>query len=454
MECLSYRSVINRFVFASVLLVSAAGVTWAEDEGGLTREQKVRRDRAKVEKEGFWLYNDLPAAYEKAKETGKPILVVLRCLPCEECVKLDDDLVDNDPVIRPLLEQFVCVRVVGTNGLDLDVFQYDTDQSFAVFMLSADKTVYGRFGTRSHRTEWLGDVSLEGMAAALKGALELHDDYPSNREQLAAKSGKPLEFDAPEKFPKLREKYTDRLNYEGDVVKSCIHCHQIGEARREFYWQQNKPIPEKLFYSYPHPKSIGLVLDHDTRSTVKSVSPDSPASLAGLRAGDSIQTMQGQPILSMADVQWVLHNADADGALVDLRVQRGAKELELKLHLSEGWRRADDISWRVSSWTLCRIATGGMRLVPLDEEERSKFGVPDGMALRAKNVGRYGPHGAAMRAGLKKDDIIVGFDGRSDFASEDELFYYVNRNKQIGDTVVIDYVRGGSRRQARIKIQD
>src|SRR5690606_13871328 len=88
-----------------------------------TREQKVREDRATVEADGFWLYNDLPAAFAQARSSGKPILVVLRCIPCEECVKLDDELMDNDPVLRPLMEQFVCARQVSTNGLDLSLFQ-------------------------------------------------------------------------------------------------------------------------------------------------------------------------------------------------------------------------------------------------------------------------------------------------------------------------------------------
>src|SRR6056297_909531 len=163
-----------------------------------SREEKVRADKARVEAEGFWIYNDLEQAYKTARETGKPLLVGLRCLPCEECVKLDDELVDTDPVIRPLLERFVCVRIVGTNGLDLETFQYDTDQSFAMFMLNADKTIYGRFGTRSHRTEWIGDVSLEGMARALEGALALHAKYPANKEALASKRGEPLELETPE----------------------------------------------------------------------------------------------------------------------------------------------------------------------------------------------------------------------------------------------------------------
>ena len=64
-------------------------------------------------------------------------MVVLRCISCEECVKLDDDLVEQDEVISPLLDRFVCAGVVSTNGLDLSVFQFDTDQSFAVFFLNA-----------------------------------------------------------------------------------------------------------------------------------------------------------------------------------------------------------------------------------------------------------------------------------------------------------------------------
>ncbi|MBC7874461.1 MAG: thioredoxin family protein, partial [Ferruginibacter sp.] len=167
------------------------------------REKKVRDDRVKVEADGFWIYNDLPKATAEAKRTGKPLVVALRCIPCDECVKLDDSLVDTDPVLRPLLEKFVRVRVVSTNGLDLSLFQFDTDQSFAVFLLNADGTVYGRFGTRSHRTNWVGDVSLDGLAKALQGALDLHAGHPKNKPALAAKTGPAPLFPVPEKFPAL-----------------------------------------------------------------------------------------------------------------------------------------------------------------------------------------------------------------------------------------------------------
>ncbi|MFN9160543.1 MAG: peptidase, partial [Planctomyces sp.] len=46
-----------------------------------TRDQKVREDREKVTTDGFWIYNDLETGFRTARQTGKPLLVVLRCIP-------------------------------------------------------------------------------------------------------------------------------------------------------------------------------------------------------------------------------------------------------------------------------------------------------------------------------------------------------------------------------------
>ena len=227
-------SPLRTWIPVALLLLFALPLT-AEEGGKLTREQKVRGDREKVLSAGYWIYNDFEKGLAEANKTGKPMIVVLRCIPCEECVKLDEEIMESDPVLRPLLDKYVRVRIVGTNGLDLNLFQYDYDQSFAVFLMNADKTIYGRFGTRSHRTDWTSDVSIEGLAKAMDLGLKLHANYPANQKWFADKKGEEPLYPSPEKFPSLKEKYTDSLNYEGNVVQSCIHCHQIGDAQKSVF---------------------------------------------------------------------------------------------------------------------------------------------------------------------------------------------------------------------------
>ncbi len=82
-----------------------------------TREEKVRQDREQFKTSQFWIYNDFQRGQKEARQTGRPLLVTFRCIPCEECVKLDEDLIQQDERLRPLLEKFVNVRIISANGL-------------------------------------------------------------------------------------------------------------------------------------------------------------------------------------------------------------------------------------------------------------------------------------------------------------------------------------------------
>jgi serine protease Do len=445
---LSFGGILLSWIVAGIMSID----TVAQEP--LTREQKVREDRRKVEAEGFWIYNDLQRAFSEARETGKPILIVLRCIPCEECVKLDDDLVDGDPVIRPLLEQFVCVRVVSTNGLDLSLFQFDTDQSFATFLMNADGVIYGRFGTRSHRHNWDGDVSLTGLAEALRGALALHRADPRDREALAAKRGPEPEFASPEQFPTLRERYTSRLSDSSNIVQSCIHCHQIGDAQRDHYRRQGRPMPDELLFPYPHPKSIGLIMDPETRGTVATVELGSLAADAGFHAGDEMVRMNGQPLLSIADIQWVLHGVSNQGGAITVDVRRGGELLRLTLSLPSDWRLAGDIQWRVSSWGLRRMVTGGLVLEPLSEDQRQSLGIPEGdMALQVRHVGQWGEHAAAKREGFQENDVLIEVDGRRDLPRESDLFRLGVQERKPSDRLRVVLLRDGRQRTLQLPQQ-
>jgi len=63
-------------LLAGLLLLDVASLTAAED-----RKERVLNDRKEVETSGNWIYNDLPKGVAEAARTGKPLMVVIRCIP-------------------------------------------------------------------------------------------------------------------------------------------------------------------------------------------------------------------------------------------------------------------------------------------------------------------------------------------------------------------------------------
>jgi hypothetical protein len=397
------------------------------------------------------MYNDLDAARESAKAAGKPLLAVFRCVPCEACQKFDDEVARRDPIIRDLLDNYVCVRIVQANAIDLTHFQHDFDLSFAAYLINPDLTIYGRFGTRSERPA-SEDISLKGLRKAMEAALRMHRDYQAIRTSLAGKQVDHTRFKSPTDYPSLSGKYTGSLNCEGQVTKSCIHCHQIRDAERLVYRTAGEPLPDEVLYPYPDPAVLGLKLDPDGMATVERVDAGSIASRAGLRAGDDIVTLAGQPLLSIADLQWVLQKTPMSARL-SAKVRRDGESLVFTLDLPACWRRGD-ISWRATTWDLRRMGLGGLKLVEPSADQRAEAQrSKDTMALKVEHVGEYGQHAVAKRAGFRKGDVIVSFDGKTGRMSESDLIGYALQQKKPGDEINVTVLRSGKEMMLRFVLQ-
>ena len=370
---------------------------------------------------------------------------------------MDEQVVRHDEKIKDLMEKFVRVRIIQGNGMDLSLFQFDYDLTFAVFFMNADKTIYGRFGTRAEFQNATKDISIDGFKHALEAAIDLHNGYPANKDILAAKTGpKPIKK-TPEAFPALL-RYTSEVNLNERVEGQCIHCHQIGEAQREIHWYDRKPVPDDVLYPFPMPDLLGLRFSPKHRAKISNVVSGSPAERDGFRRADEILSLAGQPIISIADIQWVLHRAP-DNTTLQATVNRHGEEIQLKLTLVSGWRKASDISWRTTTGELRMVALGGMSLEDLSDIDRKNNGISEtSMALIVKNVGRRERRGGgtqthSQRAGIQRDDIIIGFGKQSDRVSESGLIGYVLQEESQSKNLPVKLLRNGNQIDVNLSLE-
>lgn len=439
----------------ALLIVGSAGApqwgpAWAD--AVKDREGAVRNDKAALEQDARWIYNDWQVGLAEGRRTGKPVLMVLRCVPCIACTGIDAQVVLQSEALQALMSRFVCVRVINANGLDLSLFQFDHDLSFSALMFNGDGTLYGRYGSWTHQKD-AQDKSTAGFRAALEGALALHAGYPGNRAALAGKLGPKSPFKTPVDIPTLSGKYKLELDWNGKVVPSCVHCHQISDALRLHHRNRGEAIPEELVYPWPGPETVGFSLASDAAARVTAVQAGSAAAKAGLKAGDELRTLDGQPLISGADVSWVLHRAPAAGTLVAV-VKRDGREETFRLGLPDGWRHASDISRRAGTWGFRAMALGGLQLEELTGEERRALSLAEAQTgLRVKHAGEYGKHAAAKKAGFRKGDVIVGLEGVSGRVSEGELIGLVMRTRRAGDQIKTTVVRDGARMELPLPVQ-
>lgn len=443
----------NEFMKPRLLLVALllSFLTSVHADTVKDREGAVRNDRAKLESNPRWNYNDVEGGFRKGRESGKPLLVVLRCIPCMACMGIDTSVL-GQPELEPLLDQFVCVRVMNANALDLTKFQFDYDLSFSALIFNGDGTTYGRYGSWLHQRDPLNKSSAS-FAKTLEAALAIHKGYPANKPSLEGKQGSAMPYKTPVEFPTLAAKYQSKLDWDGKVVASCVHCHMIGDAVRANYRSQNQAVPLEWIYPQPSMETLGIILATDEVAKVAEVTPGAPGAKAGILAGDSFVTLNKQPLISMADVSWVLHHS-ADSGKVDATLRRAGQDIAVVLDLPAGWRSRSDISRRVGTWPMRAMAFGGMNMEDMDDEARISAGLPkDVMALRIKHVGEFGAHAAAKKEGFKADDIVVQIGDMKLRTTESALIGELLQHHLPGEKIPSVVIRGKERLELKLPQQ-
>ena len=339
--------------------------------------------------------------------------------------------VPSDEELQGLLNQFVCVRVVQMHGVDLHRFAFDGSLTWAIFMMNADGTIYGRYGSRSGLNKLSArEISLAGFKKSLRGAVALHKRYgqdkPAVSKQLAGKTPtrKP-HWPTPESIPTLKDNTRLNRGFVGAAGKhgGCIHCHMVPTNKIKSLRLTNQEIHDRELFPYPMPNRLGFRMDPQEMATILNVRPQSAASRSGLRKGDQILRIDGQPILSTADIQWLLHNAD-DQDVLNVEIARGDQTEMQKLELEAGWRRQLG-DWRFINKALLRQILGfNVDMIPARRARR--LGLGGKLALTVDRTTRE----LRKATGLGNRDLIVAVDGKREPMTVGAFTAYVLRKKK------------------------
>jgi hypothetical protein len=240
-----------------------------------------------------------------------------------DCAAIDEQVVrPQDEELKELLDEFVCVRITRMNDVDIGLFQFDFDLTWACFFLDGNDRVYSRYGSRDADSAETR-VSVAGLKHTMRTVLADHEP--------------PVEFDEPRSPAPAHEVFTRE--------RGCMHCHNVWEGLRDRARTDGTFTLESLFV-YPLPENIGLTLDVERGNEVVAVKPESPAARAGIEPGDVLTRIGTTGIRSQADVTHALHLAPQEGE-VALLWRRNEKRHEAIASLARGWKRTE-LSWRAS----------------------------------------------------------------------------------------------------------
>ena len=318
------------------------------------------------------------------------------------------------------------MRLTRIDPLDLNLFEFDYDLTFMVFFLNAEEKVYARYGGRDAENPDRRQ-SLAGLRYTMESVLRMHE-----RDDKAF-------------APKVQEapRFIRDVSSFGRVGR-CLHCHQVKEILNTK--SKTGKSNQELAWRYPLPENIGLELELDRGNVIKEVKARSPASVAGLKAGDVVQRLNGVPIHSFADTQLALDRAPQAGS-IELVWQRGNEVLKDKLSLSEGWRKTD-ITWRPSMQRL--VPSARLYGADLTDEEKKVLGLTaKQLAFRQQDS----VPSQAQAAGVRGGDVILGVDGKELEMDVIGFLRYVGRSYLVGDQVTVNLLRDGKRLDLKMTLR-
>jgi len=221
-----------------------------------------------------------------------------------------------------------------------------------------------------------------------------------------------------------------------DTVARVIgQLKQYGEVRRGWLGVKIQTVTEDIAETLGLPENTGAL--------VAAVTPGSPASKAGLEAGDVILRFDGKDVTTMRGLPKMVAQAEV-GQAVDLQLLRKGQKQNAQVtvgRLEDDDDNASDLKSDLGKDADPKgSAIIGLMLSPLNDDLRKKYGLDD--KIKGVVVEQVDPKSPAASKGLKPGDVIV--EAAQDSISEpDDLAKSVEKVKKAGRKAVLLRVEDG-----------
>ncbi|TAK76063.1 MAG: DegQ family serine endoprotease [Aquabacterium sp.] len=141
-------------------------------------------------------------------------------------------------------------------------------------------------------------------------------------------------------------------------------------------------------------------LDKPEGALVAGVERGGPAEKAGLKPGDVIRKVDGQPIVSSADLPALIGSAKP-GEKITLEVWRQGRREEISARLADAADKKAEVASADQAAGKARL---GLALRPLQPQEQEAAGVEAGLLVQDAS-------GPAAMAGVQPGDVLVAVNG-------------------------------------------
>ncbi|MCK9994040.1 MAG: serine protease Do, partial [Alphaproteobacteria bacterium] len=234
------------------------------------------------------------------------------------------------------------------------------------------------------------------------------------------------------------------------VSNVVAQLQQFGETRRGWLGVRIQSVTEELAESFGLLKPQGAL--------IAEVTPEGPAAVAGIKAGDVIIRFNGQAVPEMGDLPRIVAET-AVGKEVDVVVWRDGKEKNFRVLLgrleefekaASGEEPGSEQTDEQPSGT--EVTDLGLILAPLSASLREQFEVNadvNGVAVVAT-----ADNGPAREKGIRPGDIIVEV-AQQEVRTPQEVKDKVAAAKKAGKkTVLLLLYRGGDLRFVAVKLEE